>query len=627
MNTLIFSLFIIPLILSAVVLVLPKSLIRLLVIGGAIVLSAISVYLFANINQPVSFAVSPLVNEVIAGVDILLLLYFGWVAIQRKSLIVGILSVLQLGSLIYILKIMPEETANQFMVDKLSVFMYVLINVISGVIAVFALKYIDEEECSDFRKKFFISILLWFIGIMNLIVSVDNLEYFFLFFELTTLASYLFIGFRKDVISVKNAVTALWMNQIGGLAILGAIYMIIHNEFGPVTFSTLLQHASAAGILLPLALMSVAALIKGAQMPFSKWLLGAMVAPTPVSALLHSSTMVKIAPFIILRLSPAIKGTPVATVIICLTAFVFVAAAIGALAQDNFKRILAHSTIALLGMMIMMGAVGTPIAIIASLSLILFHGISKCMLFLNAGVLERVFHYKQASDMDQLGESGPFTSLVVAVGFMSLLLPPFGAFIGKWFSIETLSSVAGNQKIVTVLVLTAVALGGAVLTLLYFKVMGLLIARTGNMEKVKFEKTNPYYSVTIFFLIGLIILSVATLPWVYSGYLIPVASGIVGWEIPAVISGYSLYIGDSTTGSIFLPIIPMLIAFLLLPVTIIISMFVRFKNVDRAKEYMCGEKINYKFSSFYFSTEKATPYFATVGTLFFIALLIVAVAL
>jgi ech hydrogenase subunit A len=192
----------------------------------------------------------------------------------------------------------------QFMVDKLTVFMFLLINVISGIIAIYSIQYIDGEDCSAFRKKYFLSILFWFIAVMNLIVSSDNMEYFFLFFELTTLASYLFIGFRKDETAVKNAITALWMNQIGVLAILVAIYFITINNYGEATFTNLLAHASASGILVPLALFSVAALIKGAQMPFSKWLLGAMVAPTPVSALLHSSTMVKIAPFIILRLSP-----------------------------------------------------------------------------------------------------------------------------------------------------------------------------------------------------------------------------------------------------------------------------------------------------------------------------------
>src|ERR1019366_578333 len=334
------SLFIIPIIVSGLVLILPKIFSRILIIATSIILSGISLYLLITIKEPFHFGVPHYMNEVVSVTDILLLLYFGSVAIRKKSWLVGLLTILQLGTLIYLLTIIPGEHEMQFTVDKLSVFMFLLINVISGSISIFSLQDIDEEDCSAFRKKYFLSILFWFIAVMNMIVSSDNMEYFFLFFELTTLASFLFIGFRKDETSVKNALTALWMNQIGGLTILVAIFFVSYNGYGAATFSNLLAHSSASGILLPLALFCIAALVKGAQMPFSKWLLGAMVAPTPVSALLHSSTMVKIAPFIILRLSPALKGTPVASVVIAMTGFVFVAAAIGALSQDNFKRIL-----------------------------------------------------------------------------------------------------------------------------------------------------------------------------------------------------------------------------------------------------------------------------------------------
>jgi ech hydrogenase subunit A len=620
MYPLISSLFILPVIVSGLILILPKLLSRILVIATAFVLSAISLYLFISIKEPYHFGVPQYMNQVVAGADILLLLFFGWIAIRRKSVLVGLMTLLQLGGLLYLLNNTAGENAMQFMVDKLSLFMFLLINVISGIISIFSLKYIDEEDCSVFRKKYFLSILLWFIAVMNLIVSSDSLEYFFLFFELTTLASFLLIGFRKDETSVKNALTALWMNQTGGLAILVAIFFISYNGYGAATFSNLLAHASTTTVLLPLALLSIAALIKGAQMPFSKWLLGAMVAPTPVSALLHSSTMVKIAPFIILRLSPALKDTPVASVVIALTGFVFVAAAIGALSQDNFKRILAHSTIALLALMIMMGAVGTPATLIASLALILFHGISKCMLFLNAGILERVFHFKRASDMDKLAETGPFTSFVITIGFMSLLLPPFGAFIGKWFSIETLGTLAIDQKILGALVIVAIALGGAVLSLLYFKVLGLLIARTGTSDKIKFEKTNPFYAGTIYVLIGLIIVCVLGFPFLMTDYFAPVAAQALSLPIAITTESWTMHIG-----SMALPIVPLLIAFLLLPVTILLAMFVRFKNVDRAKEYMCGEKIEYSFSSLYFSTDRATPYFTVIGILFFVALILVVV--
>lgn len=619
MYSFIAGIFILPVIVSGLLLFLPSKAAKILVIFSAVVLSAISVYLFIQTDKPFYFSVPHYINEIVAGADILLLLYFGWVAIRKKSVLVGVMSALQLGGLLYLLKILPPAESMQFMVDKLSASMFMLINIISGIIAIYSLRYIEEEDCSSFRKKYFMSIMFWFIAVMNMIVSSDNLEYFFLFFELTTLASFLFIGFRKDEESVGNAITALWMNQIGGLAILVAIFFIYYNGYGEATFTNLLAHGSATGILLPLAFMSVAALIKGAQMPFSKWLLGAMVAPTPVSALLHSSTMVKIAPFIILRLSPVIKDTPVATVIIALTGFVFVAAAVVSLSQDNLKRILAHSTIGLLALMIMMAAIATPVTIIASLVLILFHGISKCMLFLNAGVLERVFHLKQTSDMDKLGEVGPYTSLAVTIGFMSLLLPPFGAFVGKWLSYLTLGAFLQEQRVFGALVIVFVAIGGAVFSLLYFKVMGTLISRTGNNDHIEFEHTGKIYKTIINLLMVMIVLCMVGLPYLLTHLFSPVAATLVGSHIPIVTEGWNYYIG-----AMKLPMVPLLVAFFLLPVTIVAAMFVQFRNVDRAKEYMCGEKINYSFSSFYFTTDKAAPYFSTVGILFFIALIAVA---
>ena len=619
MDSFIAGLFLLPIAISAILLVTPKNLAKPLVFLSALILSALSIYNWFNIDGKVLITLPEVANQAVAGIDILLLFFFGWVAYRKKSLIVGAFTLLQLGGLLYLLNGMPHTEAPQLMIDKLSAFMFLLINVISSIIAIFSLKYMEDEPCSVFRKKYFLSIIFWFIAAMNLVVSSDNLEYFFLFFELTTLASYLLISFRKDGVSEKNAITALWMNQIGGMAILAAIYFIFINGMSEATFSNLLANSGIEGILLPLALICIAALIKGAQMPFSKWLLGAMVAPTPVSALLHSSTMVKIAPFVILRLSPAIKDTAVASVIIGLTAFVFLVAAIGALAQDNLKRILAHSTIALLALMMMMGALGTPVTTVAALLLMLFHGISKSMLFLNAGVLERYFHLKETSDMDRLAETGPFTGLVIVIGFMSLLLPPFGAFIGKWLSIETLGSYATEARLLGALTLVAVAGGGAILTLLYFKVMGLMINRSGEKDRIDFEKTGPIFKGTMYTLLALIAAGIFGLPLLLSGLFAPVAADVLQVPVAVGMEGWSM-----TIGSMNLPMVPLLISFLLLPATIIAAMFIRFKNVDRAKEYMCGEKVNYSFGSFYFSTDVAVPYFYGIGIVFFIALIVVA---
>lgn len=620
MFSFLFALFFVPLFVSGLLLVVPKSVARILVILSAFILSGISLDLFIEMDEPFRFGVPAFMNQVVAAADFLLLLYFGSVAFRRRSILVGVMTLLQLGVLIVLESMNQAEGGLQFQVDKLSVFMFLLINVISGVICIYSLRYIEDEDCSPRRKKYFLSILFGFIAVMNLLVVSDNLEYFLLFFELTTLASFLLIGFRKDDVSVRNSLTALWMNQIGGLAILLSMTFIVYKRMGAASFSTLLSQGSAPGFMLPLALLCIAALIKGAQMPFSKWLLGAMVAPTPVSALLHSSTMVKIAPFMILRLSPVLKGTPVASVIIGFTAFVFVAAAIGALAQDNFKRILAHSTIALLSLMILMGAVGTPVAVIACLTLLLFHGISKCMLFLNAGVLEKVFHFKKSSDMDRLGETGPFTSFVVVFGFMSLLLPPFGAFIGKWVGLETLGTLALHQKLLGAIVLVCIAGGSAILSLLYFKVLGLLITRSGKRDQRVFEVISPFYSGTLLVLIAFILLSVLCFPDLMSGYFVPVASQTLGMLIPVSREGWTLNVA-----ALVFPLLPLAVAFFTLPISMLIALFVRFKNVDRAKEYACGEKIDYSFSSFYFSTDQYTPWFSAIGLLFFVALIVVAV--
>ncbi|HRN47191.1 MAG TPA: proton-conducting transporter membrane subunit, partial [Niabella sp.] len=415
MPQLIGSLFVIPAIVSFLLLFTPKKAARLLTILTAFVLSFISLYLFGTSgNDPITFSVPVYVDKIVIIADFILLTYIIIQGFLQRSILVWALAAIQAGVLGYLVTKMPHIEFQQFYVDKLSIFMFILVNVVSGVIAVFSLKYIDQENCSEFRKKYFLSTIFWFMAAMNLLAAADNLEYFYFFFELTTLASYLLIRFRKDTESKQNALTALWMNLIGGLAILGAIaYAIFTPGYGVPLFSSLLANAPTVGIILPFALLAIAGLIKGAQYPFSKWLIGAMVAPTPVSALLHSSTMVKIAPFIILRISPAIKGTNVGLVIIGLTAFVFIAAAIGALAQNTFKKILAHSTIALLALMILMAAIGSPVAATAALMLIFFHGLSKCLLFLNAGVMEQVFHVKQTSEMSRLGEMGPYTTLVV----------------------------------------------------------------------------------------------------------------------------------------------------------------------------------------------------------------------
>ncbi|HMO33001.1 MAG TPA: proton-conducting transporter membrane subunit [Lacibacter sp.] len=620
MEFLLYSLFLLPVAVSGLLLLVPRALVRTTVVTAGVALAALAATTAFLFEAPVQLTVPPYVDQLVAGADLLLLLFFGWVAIRHRNVLVGLLAVLQLVGLAWLLSGPAQTHGAAFYVDRLSVYLYLLINVVSGIIAVYALRYMDEEPCSPFRRRWFLAILFWFVAAMNLVVSADNLEYFFLFFELTTLASFLFIGFRRDAVSSRNALTALWMNQLGGLAIIGAmLYLAIYSE-GPLSFTHLLAQAPSDALLVPLALLCMAALVKGAQLPFSNWLLGAMVAPTPVSALLHSSTMVKIAPFVLLRLAPALQGTSVAMVVLAITAFGFVAAAIGALSQSNLKRILAHSTIALLALMMLLAAVATPVTMIAALLLLLFHGLSKALLFLNAGVLEKVFHLKDTHDMDHLGETGPRTALITIIGFVSLLLPPFGAFLGKWLTVESLGYLAAEHRIHMALLLVAIALGGGVLTLLYFKVMGVLLLRSGNRDLARPEHTEPVYSSTLYLLLALIGVAAVLLPLLVTNLVAPTAAATLRTSVVTVIAGGQLHIGAT-----HLPLVPMAVALFLLPLTLVTALFIHFRKVDRVAEYACGEKVNYSISSFYFSTERAQPWLTATGLLLMVVLLAVAV--
>jgi ech hydrogenase subunit A len=185
----------------------------------------------------------------------------------------------------------------------------------------------------------------------------------------------------------------------------------------------------------------MAALVKGASLPFEGWLLGAMVAPTPVSAMLHSATMVKIAPYLILKLSPALALSVVGGIISVIGALVFVSASYLALSRSMFKEVLGYSTVALLGLMMALAAVGTSESIALAMALMLFHALSKALLFLSAGALERLHHAKEIGDMKGMVERSPKTVGFILFGFMSLTLPPFGLFMGKMFAIESVASL------------------------------------------------------------------------------------------------------------------------------------------------------------------------------------------
>jgi len=159
---------------------------------------------------------------------------------------------------------------------------------------------------------------------------------------------------------------------------------------------------------------------------------GAMVAPTPVSALLHSSTMVKAGVYIVLRFATSLEGTALGFVVALVGIITFLVGSFICISQNDAKKVLAYSTIANLGLIILCAGVGTPAAVWAGILLIIFHAISKGLLFLCVGTIEHATGSRQIEDMTGLVHRMPALSAMLRIGIAGMFVAPFGMLISKW---------------------------------------------------------------------------------------------------------------------------------------------------------------------------------------------------
>ncbi|MCK9374263.1 MAG: pesticidal protein Cry5Ba [Sulfuricurvum sp.] len=558
---LVWILVLLPIVASAALVSITSERVHYYLCSAVLILSGGTALTLYGSPEIFTFHLSSVAEGGIVVADVLLLLYFAYQGVKFKSRMVMILAVMQLLLYLFAKLISPVETAPEIVVDTLSKFMFLIINIVGGIIILFSIRYMKDESADPFKKRVFIAGLLFFLSVMNAIVCADSMLLFFLLFEMTTLSSYLLIAFRNDEISRSNALRALWMNQIGGVVILlGALVAI--SGFDTLSISELLEH-SGQMVVLSVALLSMAALVKGASIPFDGWLLGAMVAPTPVSAMLHSATMVKIAPYLILKLSPALGGTLLGEFLSVIGASVFVAASYLALSRFVFKEILGYSTIALLGLMISLAAIGTESSISIAMVLILFHALSKALLFLAAGVLEKQYHVKSIEEMKGMIQRAPKTVGYIVFGFVSLTLPPFGLFMGKLFAITSVTSIL-HERPWLLIVLLGMIVGSVLLVLLYFKVASALLSHPSDTVLTKREH----------------------LPF---GYHIPLI--LLSFLILFTAVGYTLVQNDRLLALFALPL---LIVFLL-PI-----MIRAMERYDRIQPYHCGEKESFDAALVYF---------------------------
>ena len=193
-----------------------------------------------------------------------------------------------------------------------------------------------------------------------------------------------------------------------------------------------LVHVVEIGAALPLMCLALAGMTKSAQLPFSTWLLGAMVAPTPSSALLHSATMVKAGVYLLIRLSPALEGNMVGLIVSSIGGFTFIMASMMAIAQNDAKKVLAFSTISNLGLIVGCTGIGAEETVWAAVFLMIFHSASKSMLFQSVGAAENTLGSRDIEDMHGLIIRVPKLAYIMGIGIAGMYLAPFGMLISKW---------------------------------------------------------------------------------------------------------------------------------------------------------------------------------------------------
>ena len=230
------------------------------------------------------------------------------------------------------------------------------------------------------------------------------------------------------------------------------------------------------------------------------------MAPTPVSALLHSSTMVKIGVYFVMRLTPAFQGTFLSYGIALFGAFSFLSAAALAVGQSNGKKVLAYSTISNLGLMFAMAGLNTPEALSAGLLLILFHALTKALLFLSVGVIEQHLDSRNIEDMAGLYARIPLTALITVMGIIMMIMPPFGLVLGKWMAFE-----AAARNLPVMVLLTA----GSALTVMYWaRWAGTLMSHPLSGPLIPEKQPIPTWTALGALGLGGLCLGVAA-PWVY----------------------------------------------------------------------------------------------------------------
>ncbi len=328
----------------------------------------------------------------------------------------------------------PELQINlAFYLDGLSLLFALLITGFGLLIMVYTAEYLRGHPLLN---RFYLYLSLFMLSMLGLVLA-DNIICLFIFWELTSISSYLLIGFNHDnLVSRSSALQALLVTGLGGLALMAGM-ILLGSIGGTYTISELLTRGdlvkSSPQYLPALILILLGAFTKSAQFPFHFWLPNAMAAPTPVSAYLHSATMVKAGIYLLARFTPVLGGTEVwQYTLISVGGATALLGAILAVQHIDLKAILANTTISSLGVLVLMLGIGTQPALEALLVFILAHALTKCALFMVTGNIDHATGTRDFKVLHGLSVSMRPTAVAASMAALSFAgMVPFLGFISK----------------------------------------------------------------------------------------------------------------------------------------------------------------------------------------------------
>ncbi|HSJ57284.1 MAG TPA: putative monovalent cation/H+ antiporter subunit A, partial [Anaerolineae bacterium] len=320
-----------------------------------------------------------------------------------------------------------------FLVDGLSLLFSLIIVAIGALVLIYAGGYLAGNP---FLGRFY-AIILVFMASMLGVALAGNVITLFIFWELTSISSYLLIGFEHERGEARAAaLQALLVTGGGGLALLAGL-LLLGLVGGSLELATLLSQGDLVrghSLYLPILLLILAGTFtKSAQVPFHFWLPGAMEAPAPVSAYLHSATMVKAGVYLLARLTPVLGGTEAWQYLVTLGgAVTMLVGAVLALLHTDLKRILAYSTVATLGTLVLLLGLDTTLAAESAILFLLVHALYKGALFMVAGAIDHETGERDVRRLGGLARAMPLTALAAGLAALSMAgLPPMLGFINK----------------------------------------------------------------------------------------------------------------------------------------------------------------------------------------------------